>query len=397
MAVRIMSDKELTRLEVLRELDHQRLTAQVAGDILGLGRRQTLRLLRAYRTRGVDGLISRQRGRPSNRRKPEDIRAEALAIIRERYADFGPTLAAEKLRELHGIPLGRETVRLWMAEAGIWATRKQRRSRVYQPRYRRDCVGELIQIDGSEHRWFEGRGPMCTLLVFIDDATSRLMQLQFVETESTFAYFAATKGYLEAHGKPVAFYSDKHSVFRVAKPGVSGDGMTQFGRALSKLTIEIICANSSQAKGRVERANKTLQDRLVKELRLAGVSTIADGNAFLPAFVADYNARFGKAPANSKDLHRPMSPRDQLYDEFTWQEERTLSQALTLQYDKVLFILEPSETAQAAIGKRVTVVDYPDGRIAIRYKGEDLAYRTFDKINVGHAMFVVRVYLPATI
>ena len=389
MAVRIMSDKELTRLEVLRDLDHQRLTAQAAGDILGLGRRQTLRLLRAYRTRGVDGLISKQRGRPSNRRKPEDIRAEALAIIRERYADFGPTLAAEKLRELHGIPLGRETVRLWMAEAGIWATRKQRRSRVYQPRYRRDCVGELIQIDGSEHRWFEGRGPMCTLLVFIDDATSRLMQLQFVETESTFAYFAATKGYLEAHGKPVAFYSDKHSVFRVAKPGVSGDGMTQFGRALSKLTIEIICANSSQAKGRVERANKTLQDRLVKELRLAGVSTIADGNAFLPAFVADYNARFGKAPANSKDLHRPMSPRDQLYDEFTWQEERTLSQALTLQYDKVLFILEPSETAQAAIGKRVTVVDYPDGRIAIRYKGEDLAYRTFDKIRKVNQAAVV--------
>jgi Helix-turn-helix domain len=389
MAVRIMSDKELTRLEVLRDLDHQRLTAQAAGDILGLGRRQTLRLLRAYRTRGVDGLISKQRGRPSNRRKPADVRTEALAIIRERYADFGPTLAAEKLRELHGIPLGRETVRLWMAEAGLWATRKQRRSRVYQPRYRRDCVGELIQIDGSEHRWFEDRGQMCTLLVFIDDATSRLMHLQFVETESTFAYFSATKGYLEAHGKPVAFYSDKHSVFRVAKPGVTGDGMTQFGRALSKLKIEIICANSSQAKGRVERANKTLQDRLVKDLRLAGVSTMADGNVFLPAFVADYNARFGKAPANPKDLHRPMSPRDQLDDEFTWQEERTLSQSLTLQYDKVLFILEPSETAQAAIGKRVTVVDYPDGRIAVRYKGEDLAYRTFDKIRKVNQATVV--------
>jgi hypothetical protein len=156
--------------------------------------------------------------------------------------------------------------------------------------------------------------------------------------------------------------------------------MTQFGGALSKLRIEIICANSSQAKGRVERANKTLQDRLVKELRLADISTIADGNAFLPGFVADYNTRFGKAPANPKDLHRPMSPRDQLDDEFTWQVERTLSQSLTLQYDKVLFILEPSETAQAAIGKRVTVVDYPDGRIAVRYQGEELAYRTFDKI-----------------
>lgn len=215
------------------------------------------------------------------------------------------------------------------------------------------------------------------------------MHLQFVESESTFAYFAATRAYLEAHGKPVAFYSDKHSVFRVSKTGVSGDGMTQFGRALSKMNIEIICANSSQAKGRVERANKTLQDRLVKELRLRDISTIAEGNVFLPGFVADYNARFGKVPANPKDLHRPMSPRDQLDDEFTWQVERTLSQSLTLQYDKVLFLVEPSATAQAAIGKRVTVVDYPDGRIAIRYQGEELAYRTFDKIRKVNQAAVV--------
>ena len=378
MTVRIMSDKELSRLELLRDLDHQRLTAAAAADILDLSRRQFLRLLKAYRTRGVDGLISKQRGRPSNRRKPEYVRAEALAIIAERYADFGPTLAAEKLRELHGICLGRETVRLWMAEAGFCATRKKRRARVYQPRYRRDCVGELVQIDGSEHRWFEDRGPMCTLLVFIDDATSRLMHLRFVETESTFAYFAATQEYLETHGKPVAFYSDKHAVFRAARTGVTGDGMTQFGRAMHALNIEIICANSSQAKGRVERANKTLQ--LVKELRLAGVSGIEAGNAFLPGFISDYNARFAKPPANAKDLHRPMSSRDTLEDAFTWRVERTLSQALTLQYDKVMFILDPTEEAQDAIGKRVEVLDYPDGRLAIRYKGADLPYRTFDKI-----------------
>jgi len=276
-----------------------------------------------------------------------------------------------------------------MAQEGLWITRRQRRAKVYQPRYRRDCVGELVQIDGSEHRWFEDRGPMCTLLVFIDDATSQLMHLHFVETESTFSYFQATKSYLERHGKPIAFYSDKHTVFRVAKPGLQGDGMTQFGRALSQLKIEIICANSCQAKGRVERANKTLQDRLVKEMRLAGVNSIADGNAFLPSFVTDYNARFAKVAANPKNLHRPMSPFDQLDDEFTWQEERTLSQSLTLQYDKVLFILEPSEAAQAAIGKRVTVVDYPDGKISIRYKGQDLAYRTFDKIRTVNQAAVI--------
>src|SRR5208282_1159011 len=153
-----------------------------------------------------------------------------------------------------------------------------------------------------------------------------------------------------------------------------------FGRALDALNIDIICANSSPAKGRVERAHKTLQDRLVKELRLAGVATLAEGNALLPAFIAGYNARFAKPPANQKDLHRPLRAGDDLDDAFAWKEERTLSRALTLQYDRVLFILEPSEQAKAAIGKRVTVADHPDGRLVIRYNGVELAYRTFDKI-----------------
>jgi hypothetical protein len=290
-------------------------------------------------------------------------------------------LAAEKLREVHEIRLGRETLRLWMIEAGLWLDRKQRRKRVHQPRSRRDCIGELVQVDGCEHWWFEDRGPQCTLLVFIDDATGRLMHLQFVESESTFAYFHATRAYLEAWGKPVAFYSDKHGVFRVNHQGaLGGDGMTQFGRALHALNIDIICANSSQAKGRVERAHKTLQDRLVKELRLAGARTLAEGNALLSAFTADYNARFAKPPANKKDLHRPLRAGDDLEDAFAWREQRRLSQALTLQYDKVIFILEPTEQAKAAIGKYVTVFDYPDGRLAIRYNGVDLAYRTFDKV-----------------
>jgi hypothetical protein len=290
-------------------------------------------------------------------------------------------LVAEKLREVHEITLGRETLRLWMIEAGLWLDRKQRRKRVHQPRCRRDCVGELVQVDGCEHWWFEDRGPQCTLLVFIDDATGRLMHLQFVESESTFAYFHATRAYLEAWGKPVAFYSDKHGVFRVNQTGaIGGDGMTQFGRALHALNIDIICAHSSQAKGRVERAHKTLQDRLVK--------TLAEGNALLPAFIVDYNARFAKPPANKKDLHRSLRAGDDLEDAFAWKEQRRLSQALTLQYDKVIFILEPSEPAKpapgreqgAAIGKYVTVFDYPDGRLAIRHNGVDLAYRTFDKV-----------------
>ena len=195
-----MSDGELSRLEVLRDLDQKRLTTAAAAQLLGLERRQVFRLLKSYRTEGATGLISKRRGRRSNRRKPEPLRKAVLAIVREWYWDFGPTLAAEKLREVHGITLGRETLRLWMIEAGLWLDRKQRRTRVHQPRSRPDCVGELVQVDGCEHWWFEDRGPQCTLLVFIDDATGRLMHLQFVESESTFAYFHAARAYLEAWG-----------------------------------------------------------------------------------------------------------------------------------------------------------------------------------------------------
>lgn len=394
-----MSDGELARFEVLRDLDQQRLTVSAAAQLLRLERRQVFRLLKVYRAEGAPGLVSKRRGRPSNRRRPAALRGNALALIRERYWDFGPTLAAEKLGELHGIVLGRETARQWMIADGLWLDRKQRIKRVHQPRARRECVGELVQIDGCEHWWFEDRGPQCTLLVFVDDATGRLMHLQFVESESTFAYFHATRAYLEAWGKPVAFYSDKHSVFRVNHSGaLGGDGMTQFGRALDALGIEIICANSSQAKGRVERAHKTLQDRLVKELRLAGVCTLAAANALLPAFIADYNTRFAKTAANGKDLHRPLRASDDLEDAFAWKEERTLSKALTLQYDKVIFILAPSEQAKAAIGKRVTVLDYPDGRLAIRYRGVDLPYATMDKLRqVSQAEIVENKRLGAAL
>ena len=327
------------------------------------------------------------------------FRETVLAIVRERYADFGPTLAAEKLSELHGLDLGVETLRQWMIGAGIWVRRKDRLKRIHQPRTRRDCLGELVQIDGSEHWWFESRGPQCTLLVYVDDATSRLMHLKLVETESTFDYFQSTREYLEAHGKPIAFYSDKHGIFRVNSTGaVEGDGMTQFGRSLHALNIDILCANTPQAKGRVERANKTLQDRLVKELRLHGVSTIAAGNELLPSFLTDYNTRFGKEPRNPKNLHRPLSAGDDLTDVFTWREERTVSNSLTLQYDKVLFLLEPNKMTRELRRKRVTVVDYPDGRLVIRYRGLDLPYTTFDKLRqVSQATIVENKHLGAVL
>ena len=255
-----------------------------------------------------------------------------------------------------------------MIAADIWVRRKDRLKRIHQPRARRDCLGELVQIDGSEHWWFEDRGPQCTLLVYVDDATSRLMHLKFVETESTFDYFQATREYLKAHGKPVAFYSDKHGVFRVNSTGaVEGDGMTQFGRSLHALNIDVLCANTPQAKGRVERANKTLQDRLVRELRLRSIGTIAAGNELLSEFLADYNARFGKEPRNTKNLHRPLAVGEDLTDIFAWREERTVSNSLTLQYDKVVFLLEPNEITRELRRKGKAAVRLMTKSVAVQH------------------------------
>src|SRR3979490_85053 len=280
MGMVVMSKRELNLLEVLARLDSDRLTAQAAAELMKMTLRQTYRLLRRYRDGGASAVANQRRGRPSNNRLPDVVRDHAIALGRERYADFGPTFAGEKMAERQHLQVSRGALRNWMRQAGIWMSRAERK-RIQQPRYRREHVGELVQIDGSEHRWFEDRAAACTLLGFFDDATSRLMELRFVASESTFSYFEALKGYLQCHGKRVAFYSDKHSIFRVSREdAASGDGMTQFGRALSELNIEILCANTSQAKGRVERAHYRLQDRLVNELRLAGISTIEAANAF---------------------------------------------------------------------------------------------------------------------
>jgi len=239
--------------------------------------RHVHRLLDRFIEDGAASLRHKSRGHRSNNHLPDGIRDYALTLIRERYLDFGPTLAAEKLAEYHGLKVSRGTLRKWMQETGIWLSRKQRRT-FHQPRLRREAYGELIQIDGSDHRWFEDRGPPCTLLVFIDDATSTLMQLLFVRSESAFTYFEALELYLDTHGRPIAFYSDKHSVFRVAKTEAKGgQGMTQFGRALSELNIEILCANSSQAKGRVERANRTLQEYRIWRQAMLSYQTLCCG------------------------------------------------------------------------------------------------------------------------
>lgn len=399
MAVRLMSDVELARFDTLVRVDRGELAIADAVALLLLSERHVFRLLDRLRSDGAAGLASRRRGRPSNRRLPDDIRTAAITLVRARYHDFGPTFAAEKLAELHDIHLSKETLRKLMIADGLWTERRARRARVYQPRYRRDCLGELIQIDGSTHWWFEDRGPQTSLLVFIDDATSRLMQLTMVPSESAFAYMQATRAYIEAHGKPVAFYSDKHSVFRVhAASAKRSDGMSQFGRVLDALNIEIICANSAPAKGRVERVHQTLQDRLVKELRLAGISDIAAANAFLPAFMVKHNDRFAVEPYNPKDLHRPLASYEDLDATMVWREKRTVTSALTLHYNKMIFILEPNAISRELVRKQVSVCEYPDGRLEIRHEGTALPYRVFDKLRrVNQAAIVDHKQLGAVL
>jgi len=375
-----MSAKELNRLEILGRVLERRLTQAQAAKRLGLSVRQVERLCRRLRLKGRQGLISKKRGRPSNRKLPAAFRERALELVQSRYADFGPTLAAEKLHEQHGVIVSVETLRRWMIEVEIWVPRSRRNRRVHQPRHRRSCFGELIQIDGCDHEWFEDRAPRCTLLVYVDDATSRLMELRFVKSESTFDYFEATRSYLERHGKPNAFYSDQASVFRVTHSQTrKNGGVTQFGRALSELNIDIICANTPQAKGRVERANLTLQDRLVKELRLAGIDSMEAANAFAPTFIDSYNARFGRAPMSDHDAHRPVRKDENLEQVLCWQEDRKISKELTVHFQGGRYLIEPGPETLELRGRRCRVHEYYDGRVELRYEGRCLPFTVFEE------------------
>lgn len=376
-----MSMREIDRLKTIQAVADGRLKVIGAAERLELTPRQIQRLVRRYSSEGAGGLISKKRGQPSNHQLATGVGNLALSIIRERYADFGPTLVCEKLHEYHQLNLSKETVRQLMTDVGLWIPRRLRAGKIYQPRNRRSCLGELVQIDGSDHAWFEDRAPSCTVLVYVDDATSQLLYLHFTFSESTFSYFEATRSYLERHGKPLALYSDKATVFRSNhKNAIGGDGVTQFARVLYELNIDLICANSSQAKGRVERMNLSLQDRLVKELRLQGISSMTAANAWVPIFIADYNKRFAKPARNDFNAHRPLRADEDLDLIFTVREARRVSKCMTLQYDKALYVLVDAKAARAQIGKSIDIYEYPNGHIEVRANGAALAYTIEDKL-----------------
>ena len=365
-------------MQSMTQLEQRQLTQGNAAAQLGISVRQIKRLWRAYQEQGAAGLVNKSRGKPSHNQLRDEVKRQALNLILERYRDFGPTLATEKLVEMHGIKISDESVRKMMMAEGLWKHRRKRKLRVFQMRERRACFGELVQIDGSDYDWFEGRSPRCTLLVFVDDATGKLVELQFVPHESFFGYCEAARHYFEGYGKPGAFYSDKHGIFHLNNPKLTpGDGLTDFGRAMQELGIQIICANTPQAKGRVERANQTLQDRLTKELRLRGISTPEQANRWLPEFMQNYNRRFATAPRSELDFHTPLACSDNLDLILCRKATRTLSKNLTLQYHKTIFQIHVQCPTYAMRNTVVTVFENANGEISILYKNKSLTFEVY--------------------
>ena len=370
------------KAEVVRRCIRRELSITKASTLLGVSRRQVSRWKNCYLEKGIAGLKSGKIGRPAVNRVPSDIRAEAISLLGTIYADFGPTLASEKLAERHGIILSRETVRQIMIQEGIWTDKASRPAPViHQPREPMERRGELVQIDGSEHLWFEGRGPKCTLILFIDDATSEFGHLHFAETECSLAYMEALQAYIQKHGLPTALYSDRHSIFRNngANPARK-EKRTQFATVLDKLDIAILNASSSEAKGRVERAFRTLQDRLVKEMRLRDISSIDAANAFCDQYALIHNDDRARIPFDPVDAHRPLPTDLDLFESIRWEEERTLTKSLVVHYNKAMFIVDNCSKAREAVGQKVIVSEHPSGIIEIKSNGATLPYRLMDKM-----------------
>ena len=368
----------VNRMLIMEKLIKKEIKQRKAAKILGLSSRQIRRLKKRYKREGAAGILHKNRGRTSNRKIPDEKINRAIEIVKKKYWDFGPTFALEKLQEFHQVVFSRETLRKEMIKAEIWKTKRQKRPRIHQMRERRSQRGELVQIDGSPHAWFENRGPKCCLLVFIDDATSELLWMEFCESETTNAYFQASFGYLRKYGKPLAFYSDKHSIFRInnSKNGSSSVNdsheLTQFGKAMEALGIELIPANTAQAKGRVERANETLQDRLVKELRLRGINTVKEANKYLPGFIKKFNKKFAVKPKNSQDAHRHLLRTENLETILVKKYIRILSKNLELQYKNIIYQIETKRPTYSMRNARVTIAEDRFGKIKIYYKGNHL-------------------------
>jgi transposase len=369
----VMSIREVKRLKAIQTVIDKQITQKVAASMLGLSGRQVRRLVKVIREKGDRGIIHGLRGRPSNRRLPEEMRGRVLSLYQERYPDFGPTLAMEKLLECDGIAISDETLRTWLIEAGLWKKRRKR-STFRQWRARKECFGEMLQMDGSHHDWLEGRGPELVLMGSIDDATNTTYG-RFHDYEGTLPAMDMFKGYVEKYGLPMSVYLDRHTTYKSSKKLTEWDevkrieSLSQFERALKELGVEVIHALSPQAKGRVERLFGVLQDRLVKEMRLRGISTKEEANAFLEEYLPRYNERFKVCPANETDVHVKLPNQVDLNRYLCIKTERTIRNDNTIALDGRLYQIEERG------GKKAVVEERLDGSLRIISRGVSLNYR----------------------
>jgi len=373
-----MSRKERNRLTIMAGVKALKLTLVAAAGLMGVCYRQSKRIWQRYQAAGDAGLVHRLRGKPSARRKPPELRAQVLAKYEDRdYADFGPTLMAEHLLK-EKLVVDHETLRRWLLAAGKRTVRRRKQTH-RQWRERKPSFGAMVQLDGSHHDWFEGRGPKCVLMVMVDDATNQ-MRARFFEEETTRASYDVLESWVRKHGLPASLYVDRDSIYRcegVASIAaqLAGKGpQTQFGRAMEALGVDLILANSPQAKGRVERMNGTLQDRLVKELRLAGVSDLESANTFLDGkYLKGFNRQFARTAASSVDVHRAV-PRN-LNEVLSWEEERVVQGDWTVACAGKRYQLDRQHEALSLVRRKVIVRTLRNGRVRLVYRGKSLQWR----------------------
>lgn len=380
MGTLTMSKRERDRLIWLKRVKDEEVTLQAAAKAMGISYRQAKRLWRRFRKQGDAALVHGLRGRRSNYRGREKDCERAVTLVRQCYADFGPTLAAEQLSKRHKLVVDHETLRRWLTTAGVWQKRRKR-SPHRQWREPKLHFGEMVQMDGSDHDWFEGRAPRCVLMVMIDDATQRTYA-RFYPAETTEAAMHVFRDYVEQYGMPQCLYVDKDSIYKVTRDATTDEtladteALTQFGRAMQELGVKLICANSPQAKGRVERRNGVFQDRLVKEMRLEKIRDADEGNAYWAKhFLADLNRRFTRAPAAAGDWHRPVPNGVKLEEALCFQEQRVVQNDWTVRWRNRWLQVEAAERKLALAGKKIVVRELLDDRIQLVHRGRLLQYQ----------------------
>lgn len=367
----IMSRKEARRLHVIRKVLDGEIKQVNAAEMLSMSARQIRRIVERIRDEGEEGVIHKLRGAESNHKTADKVKDKIIRLYRKKYEGFGPTLAAEKLHDLDGITISDETLRLWLIDAGDW---RKARKRICHRRWRqrKAHLGEMVQIDGSEHDWFEGRGPRCVLMGYIDDATGEVFA-RFYEYEGTKPAMDSFMRYSRRYGLPLSVYLDRHTTYKSPKkesPEDDKESLSQFERAMEEMGVEVIHAYSPQAKGRIERLFGTLQDRLVKEMRLQGIKSIEEANAFLETYLPEYNSRYAVEPEESADLHRKVPKGMNLHSILCIKTERTLNNDFTVAYDSKFYQIEDKiKTATVIVEERL------DGTMAITHDGLVLTYK----------------------